>query len=266
MVIRETTLCVLTALAVIWVAAPVGAEDPSQPEVGAKETPQPDQKAGAKANEPDLGPGHAVSASPPPIYRPPMLSKPTRTVGGGSRGVGDTAPALYAIVPNHVAQSTSNQPSLFWYLDGVPPGSAKIELTLIDDEAVNPLIETTLKKPNRPGLYRIDLADYGVNLSPGKEYEWSVSIIMNPEDRSQDIMATGWIERVARSEDLSARLASEGEDRSVHVFADEGLWYDALTALGDQMQRNPDDRELREVRSSLLRQVGLDTVATAPVL
>jgi hypothetical protein len=195
-----------------------------------------------------------------------MLSKPTRTVGGGSRGVGDTAPALYAIVPNHVAQSASKQPSLFWYLDGELPRSAKIELTLIDDEAVAPLIETTLKNPDRPGLYRIDLADYGVNLSPGKEYEWSVSIVMDPADRSQDIMATGWIERVPRSDGLSARLASEGEDRSVHVFADEGLWYDALTALGDQMQRNPDDRELREVRSSLLRQVGLDTVATAPVL
>ena len=38
------------------------------------------------------------------------------------------------------------------------------------------------------------------------------------------------------------------------------------TALGDQMQRNPSDAALSDVRSSLLHQVGLDEVATAPVL
>jgi hypothetical protein len=262
MVIRETTVCVLTALAVVSLAVSVRAEDTPQPV--RKDSPS----AGAKSEEPIVGPGQAVSAPPPmmPTYRPPMLSKPTRTVGGGSRGVGDTAPAIYAIVPNHVAQSASRQPSLFWYMDGVPPGSAKIEFTLIDDEADTPLIEAALEKPDLPGLHRIDLADYGVNLSAAKEYEWSVSIIMDRADRSQDIVATGWIERVARSEDLSARLASEGEDRSVYVFADEGLWYDALAALGDQMQRNPTDPELKQVRSSLLRQVGLETVATAPAL
>ncbi len=266
MTIYKTILCTLAALAVAWVAAPVGAEDTS------KQEPAAETATDTSAQKPpSLAADKAVSAPPPaaggmPIYKPPMLGKPTRTVGGGSRGTGDSAPSLYAIVPNHVAQTASQQPSLFWYVDGVPPASAKVEFTLIDDESVDPQLEATLETPKRPGLHRIRLADHGVTLTPGNEYEWSVSIIVDPNDRSKDIVATGWIDCVARTDGLAARLASEGETRSVHVFAEEGLWYDALTALGDQMQRNPGDPELKEIRSSLLHQVGLDTVATAPVL
>jgi hypothetical protein len=265
MKLHKTTLFVLTALALTWALTPAGASDSSPGSsadaASAADAPKPDPQASPQETP-------AVTAAVPglPFYKPPQLSKPTRTVGGGSRGVGDTTPALYAIVPNHVAQSASKQPSLFWYLDGLLPGKAVIEFTFIDDEAIAPLVEANLAKPDRPGLHRIDLSAYGVNLSPGKEYEWSVSIIIDPDDRSQDIVATGWIECVAQSDSLATRLASEGGDRSVHVFADEGLWYDALTALGDQMQRDPNDPQLMDVRSSLLRQVGLDRVATAPVL
>jgi len=262
MTIRKITLCTLAAAAVAWLAIPAGAEDPSKT----------DQSTGkTTAEEPSVSPDEAVSAAPPPakglpIYKPPMLGKPTRTVGGGSRGPGDSAPHLYAIVPNHVAQTSSDQPSLFWYVDGVLPAGAKVELTLIDDEGLDPQLETTLPTPSRAGLHRINLTDHGVKLAPGTEYEWSVSIIIDPADRSKDIVATGWIDRVARTDGLSARLAAEGDQRSVHVFAEEGLWYDALTALGDQMQSDPDDPELQAIRSSLLHQVGLDAVATAPVL
>jgi hypothetical protein len=258
----KMTICASFALAIACAVFPVGAAGASDGDQD-KST-----SAGATAGNSKVATDQAVSTPPPgmPMYKPPTMSMPTRTVGGGSRGVGDTAPALYAVVPNHVAQSASKQPSLFWYLDGETPGAAKIQFTLIDDEAIAPLIETNLAKPDRAGLHRIDLSDYDVNLLPGKEYEWSVAIVMDAKDRSQDIVATGWIKSVAASDDLKTRLSSEGVDRSVHVYAEAGLWYDALTALGDQMQRNPSDADLKEVRSSLLHQVGLDRVATAPVL
>ena len=75
-------------------------------------------------------------------------------------------------------------------------------------------------------------------------------------------VAAGWIHVVGRSSELERRLVSEGEGRAVHVFADEGLWYDALTSLGDRMEQSPGDPELAEMRSSLLRQVGLQDVAS----
>ena len=45
-------------------------------------------------------------------------------VGGGSRGIADASiPVMAALVPDHVAGTLSEQPSLFWYIDTAPkPG------------------------------------------------------------------------------------------------------------------------------------------------
>ena len=60
-----------------------------------------------------------------PIYRPDAVGKPARTVGGGSRGPGDGFPALYALVPDHVARTASRQPALLWYIDAVPKAGTR---------------------------------------------------------------------------------------------------------------------------------------------
>lgn len=225
-------------------------------------------KAASSKEQPSGQEALAVSSAPTlagrmPIYRPPKVGKPARSVGGGSRGPGDGFPALYVLVPDHVAQSASDQPSLFWYVSDIPKTPARFAFTLLDEEGIEPLVEATLEAPKRAGIHRIKLSDYDVKLEPGTEYEWSVSIVPDPGERAKDIVSTGWIDCVERPSGLDARLTSEGESRSIHVLADEGLWYDALTALGDRMKSNPDDPGLGEMRSDLLRQVGLESVASA---
>ena len=227
------------------------------------------EKAAASEAQPSQANTPPVSARAPalmPLYRPPKVGKPARSVGGGSRGPGDGFPALYALVPSHVGQTASSQPSLFWYVDNVPAAGARMEFTLLDEDGLKPLVEASLEVPQRAGIQRIRLSDYDVQLNPGTEYEWSVALIRDPKQRSKDVVATGWIDCVAPSSELNARLASEGSSRSVYVFADEGLWYDALTALGDQMEANSGDASLTEIRASLLTQVALEAVATAPIL
>jgi hypothetical protein len=207
-----------------------------------------------------------VSARPPkgpmPIYRPPAVGKPARTVGGGSRGPGDGFPQIYALVPNHVAWTSSQQPSLFWFVDDTPAPSSKIQFTLIDEDGVKPMVEAPIETPKTAGIYRVRLSDFGIELQPNTEYEWSISIVVDPNERGKDIVATGWIYCIEPSDELKMRIASEGEARTVHVYADEGLWYDALTVLGDRIDRNPGDPELDTMRSTLLGQVGLQNVKT----
>jgi len=219
------------------------------------------------ADEPEPASAPAQVSAPPPaatggvVYRPPMLGKPAQTVGGGSRGTADKVPALFVVTPDHVGQTASAQPSLFWFIDRVPDASTRIEFTLLDQEGVEPLVETSLETPQRAGIYRIRLADYGVHLTPGTEYEWSVALVLDPNERSKDIVATGWIDRVDISDQLASRLESEGHDRTAAVYADAGLWYDALAALSDQIDRNPGDGRLVQQRADLLRQVGLEEAA-----
>ena len=190
-----------------------------------------------------------------------MLGKPAHTVGGGSRGTSDKIPALFVVTPDHVGQTASAQPSLFWYVDQVPDASFRIEFTLLDEEGVEPLVEKVLATPTRAGIHRIRLADYGVQLVPGSEYEWSVALVLDPNERSKDIVATGWIDRVEPSEQLVSRLASESRAEVAAVYAAEGLWYDAVAALSDEIDRAPADARLQQQRADLLRQVGLDEAA-----
>lgn len=200
-------------------------------------------------------------STPPPTerklqYRPPSVGKPARSIGGGSRGVRDRVPVVYALVPDHVGQTRAAQPSLFWFIDQVPERAVRMEFTLLAEDQVEPVFESTLPLPTRAGIHRIRLADLGVELAPGTEYEWSVAVVVDPEDASKDVVATGWIDRVERPQ-LQARLDAAGRDGAVYVLAEEGLWYDALSELGDDLDRSPTDATLRAMQESLLQQVGL---------
>lgn len=190
-------------------------------------------------------------------YQLPTVGKPRRRIGGGRRGPGDPLPELWALVPDHVGLTTSPAPSLFWYISDDSRGYVVFELTLIDETSVAPLVDARVPAPTRGGLQRVNLADHGVSLSPGQEYQWSLALVVDPAQRSRDVVATGWIERVAESADLAAKLAGSEPGARASVYAGAGLWYDALAALADEESRRPGDPEPRRQRNALLAQVGL---------
>jgi uncharacterized protein DUF928 len=199
----------------------------------------------------------ATTSASMPIYRPPSIGQPSRTVGGGTRGSGDGFPSVYALVPDHPGRTTTGQPTLFWYVDNVPPASAKVRFTLLDEQRDDPVVETELPTPTRAGIYAIRLADHGVTLSPNKEYEWSVAIAVDPKDSARDIVASGYIVRVPPAEPVPSGSGA------VYRMADQGLWYDALTELDGMIKANPSDPAPRQMRSALLSQVGLEAAANA---
>jgi len=253
----------MIVFATLLTAVAVGAEEPTQ-ESGKSGIAAAGQAAAEKTAP--ANPSAQVGTPPPApaggfVYKPPQLGKPARTVGGGSRGTSGTVPVLFVVTPDHVGRTTSAQPSLFWYIDQVPATVPRIEFTLLDEDGVEPLVDTTLETPKHGGIHRIRLADYGVKLTPGSEYEWSVALVLDPNERSKDIVATGWIDRVEPSQELESRLEAAGSDGIPAVYADEGVWYDAVAGLSDQIDRRPDDARLRQQRADLLRQVGLEEAA-----
>jgi hypothetical protein len=69
------------------------------------------------------------------------------------------------------------------------------------------------------------------------------------------------IRRVARGESRRAVPAGAADAGAAASYAASGVWYDAVDALSQAIQRNPADRRLRRQRSSLLEQVGLKDAA-----
>ena len=61
-------------------------------------------------------PTGGVSAAP--VYRPPLRGAPRGRVGGGSRGTGRESFVLSVLAPDHTGLTTSEQPSLYWFISG----------------------------------------------------------------------------------------------------------------------------------------------------
>ena len=194
-----------------------------------------------------------------PVYIPPQRGAPGGRVGGSSRGIEDKLPMLSVLAPDHTGLTVQEQPSLYWYVS--KSTMYPIELTIIDNQTIQPLLEGRISGPVEPGVQRVRLADDGVRLSLGVPYRWFVALVVDPDNRSRDILAGGAIERIAPPEALRAKLARAGNAQTPSIYAEAGLWYDALSAISDLIDAAPNDRILRSQRASLLEQVQLAEVA-----
>ncbi|HVH20267.1 MAG TPA: DUF928 domain-containing protein [Myxococcota bacterium] len=233
----------LVALLVLLVASPGAAqrEDalPADTEL----------RAPATSSQIDAARRSREERSKPVIWRPTRVGSPkSGRVAGGVRGA-RALPKPLVLAPEH-ALTQSASPSLFWHLDGAPPETARIVFTLAVADAIEPLVERELPLPAAAGIQRIRLADFGILLAPEVDYAWSVSLLTG-DDRSADLVSEGTV-RLVGNDLLGGRPAS------ARVFAEQGLWYDALEALSDALDATPSDPELRAQRDSLLRQAGLE--------
>src|SRR5438094_2463402 len=200
-----------------------------------------------------------AAASMKLFYKPPGAAGniPAR-VSGGARGEGIDV-VLIALVPNHVALTTQSQPSLFWFQS--KPAKAKFELTVVEPKKPKPLVSLTAPQADKPGIHRVKLAKYKIELQPDVAYEWSVAIVPDAENRSRDVIAKGVIKRITPPGDLANRVAQMGDIERAAAYGQAGIGYDAFESVSNAIEAHPDDSSLRAQRASLLQQVGLSEAA-----
>jgi hypothetical protein len=162
---------------------------------------------------------------------------------GGSRGGGANQPSLYVLAPNHTALTTRAQPSLFWYQRG--PAATRFELTVVEPKKPKPLLKVGTDKADQPGIHRLLLSKYNVTLTPGVTYRWTIALVPDQANRSQDILDS-----------------AQGLDKAA-VYAGKGYWYDALEVVTNEIDAAPKDKALRLQRAVLLDEAGLQTAAAS---
>ena len=194
-------------------------------------------------------------------FRPKTGSASSVRVTGGSRGAGDTAITLDVLAPDEIGVTTQEQPSLFWFQS--KPANAKFELTLLQDNKVKPIVQVMVERSTKAGIQRLKLSEHGAKLAPDVEYQWVVALVTDPDNRSTDQVASGVIKRVEPGADLKEKISKATPASLAGVYAEAGIWYDALTVLSDQIEAQPANKSLRATRSDLLRQVGLKAAADA---
>ncbi len=177
---------------------------------------------------------------------------------GGSRGTGAKDAAIYLLAPDGEALTTQKQPSLFYFQRGGEADSKSgLTLTVVDPTRPTPLLKAKAENPE-PGFRRVQLARYSVELQPGVRYEWRVSLGAG-EGRSSDVFASGVIRYVEPSAELTKALEASPGKRA-EIYAQHGIWYDALEEVSNRILAEPQNREWEQARASLLEQIGLGRI------
>lgn len=196
-------------------------------------------------------------------YMPPVRGAPASRVGGGTRGTEAIKLSLDVLAPSATGYTLRGTPTVYWYVS--ERITSPVELTVIGAETMaegaKPLLDIELKPPIELGMHALPLAQHGIELKPDHEYQWFVAIVRDPAQRSSDILAGGRILRVSEAKAIEARLAQSAKATRPAVYAESGVWYDAIDELSKMINADPGDRRLRAQRAALLEQEGLRDAA-----
>lgn len=219
-------------------------------EVPAKKSePVKDAKANAEPSPKSPGVG---------AYRPPSRGAPQTRVGGGTRG-DERGLSVAVIAPDHTGLASTTRPDLYWFVSR--PVASPVEFVLMEVDAIEPLLEKQLPAPATAGIQRISLSDLSTALQPGKEYQWSVSLVKDANSRSQDTMAAGKVKVQSLPEATRRSLEGAMPDNAYLLYAEAGYWYDAIARLRSQLALQPKNPALLNSQAGFLEQVGLPDVA-----
>ena len=201
------------------------------------------------------------------------LGRPGNREGAATRGgCGPVSgPDLTALVPvSDMGLTTASYPTFYWYMPQTLCKLASFTLYAVEAQGKQetPVYQSTFWITGNSGLASFTLpADAMLpSLETGKDYRWELTLILNPEEPSGNKSVVGWISRVAPGPDLVAKLAKTKLEDRFSIYAEAGLWYDALKELADLRRDRPGDPGLLTQWMELLKSkaVQLDAIANQP--
>jgi hypothetical protein len=173
-----------------------------------------------------------------PPTPPRQLGIPgSRGQGGGQRSDCQAYDDLQALVPltaEGVAwgQTVSQRPTLWFYSPNGLAANLTLEVTLRQTNGEPVAKQRWQTQAISPGTIRIPLPE-ATKLNLEETYRWDVAIYCDPDHPDQPVIRQGYIQRITIADRLPCLPIARAE-----ALAERGIWYDALTVLGDAMVGN----------------------------
>lgn len=192
------------------------------------------------------------------------VGRPRRRIGGGSRGpcrVTNNLP-LTALAPYNSAGLTIAETPTFWfYVPYTLTPDHSVEFVLKDGN--NEVYKTRFSgNETTPGIVNLHLPST-VSLEAEKDYNWYLLVYCDPQNQNRFVYVDGLVRRIQRP-DIESQLESATPQERIALYATEGLWYDTLTHLAENLRASPHNRRINQDWANLLRSVGLEPLASEP--
>jgi hypothetical protein len=204
------------------------------------------------------------SENPDPKGTPPTDS------GTGSRGDCSTTeiPLTRLVGSKSMELTVSDRPTFWFYIPYTAKEAPYGEFFLQDREG-NTLYHDRVKLSKLPGVVGFTLPAQVDPLAIEQKYSWYLTITCpqrqnTPSKFPSPAFITGQVQRIKLSSELKNRLetAKTPLDK-VHIYAQNGIWYETLTELANLYLKKP---ELTNTWADLLKDVGLEKLNQEPVL
>lgn len=213
-----------------------------------------------------------ISFDPPPL---PPDPPPGGRRGGGARR--DTCPVvtpeLTALVPSYQQPAsvtnvwgltTETHPTLWFYVPYTQDVNYFTEFVLQDEESET-IYQQAIALPEKPGIISVSLPNNAPPLDLEKRYRWFLTINCNQQKQSPPIYVEGVIQRIDLNQKITQQLQTATSLQQVAIYAENGIWHQALTTLAKLHQQNPEDTQLKTQWRNLLNSIGLDNIAEEPI-
>ncbi|MCC2695845.1 DUF928 domain-containing protein [Nodularia sp. LEGE 04288] len=223
-----------------------------------------------------------------PVFVPPKPPTGLSTVSGRRSGMGSrndcpvVETPLTALVPFQERVATSKQTNtstsvdvwglttserpMFWFY--FPYTNMSAEFVLQDSEENEIYKNQNIALTAKSGVIGISIPSTVAPLQVGKTYRWFFKISCNQQQiTSVPIHVEGDIQRVNLNPILEQQLEEATDpQQKIAIYAANGIWFDALTMLGQLRLANSNDASLAADWQSLLQSIKLENIAVFPLI
>jgi hypothetical protein len=209
-----------------------------------------------------------------PILPPGNAPGGRRTGGGRRDACPDVNPKLTALVPvieaadsvtNVWSLTSAEHPTFWFYLPYTKSSKYPTEFVLQDNDGET-IHQTEISLPEKPGIISVSIPSSAKPLVIGQQYRWFLKVYCSEQKKSLPIYVEGVINRVNLSAIASQQLRIATPQQQTNIYAKNGMWFQALTTLGELRRKNPQDAKLQAAWNNLLAEIGLIEIAEKPLI
>lgn len=192
-----------------------------------------------------------------------------RARGGAIRSATINDRNLVALMPASNIGTTTEAYPTFWFYVSAPvpdasggvPAARTAEFMLLDENQT-PVLDAPISVPlpSTAGVVSFRLPETLPPLEPGKSYNWFFAVLDRPDQLSNDLYVSGWVERVAPNPQLDQQLSATAAGDRYAVYADYDIWYEAVTQLAQNRTSHP------QAWNQILALFNLQDATQAPVV
>ncbi|NJL36247.1 MAG: DUF928 domain-containing protein [Leptolyngbyaceae cyanobacterium RM2_2_4] len=203
--------------------------------------------------------------------------RPANQTSTGSRAPGSCSSRLVALVPGSeplinqtqdcsepdslLALTVDELPTFWFYIPELETSAVSAEFVLVDNNQ-RPVYREQIALNGESGIVGVRPTQ---PLEVDRVHRWIFQIVLSGQP-GQDPAVEGFVKRIQPDSTLTRQLAAATSPQErVRVYANHGIWHEALTELATLHLSSPNSA-MQADWASLLESVGLGAIANFPLL